>query len=331
MTHHTLKRATPMQRALPVVAAVIEDASQRVLLAQRPPGGAEALRWEFPGGKVHRGERLEAALRRELIEELDWEFVDCTALTSVRWRGPPRPLNLHAFRVRANASPISARQHLALAWATRAELVGYDVPAPDRPIVARLALPSRYLVTADATVDLDSFLQQLQRALVHHAPGVMVLRVPALAPAQLPRWAAAVLACVRVHAPATLAFLHSAPALAMELGYDGVHLSAAALAQSPERPVPRNRWLLASTHTRADLRLAEALGVDAVVLGAVNPTATHPHARTLGWRRFCELARSTWLPVYALGGVGLDDLDQARAHGAHGIAAIRAFWGMSPG
>lgn len=63
-----------------VVACALVDADRRVLLAQRPPGKAMAGLWEFPGGKVEPGETPEAALIRELAEELTIETkADCLA------------------------------------------------------------------------------------------------------------------------------------------------------------------------------------------------------------------------------------------------------------
>ena len=57
-----------------VVAAALVDPDGRVLIAQRPQGKSMAGLWEFPGGKVETGETPEAALIRELREELNWFF-----------------------------------------------------------------------------------------------------------------------------------------------------------------------------------------------------------------------------------------------------------------
>src|ERR1700754_1021964 len=61
---------------LTVVAVALVDADGRVLLAQRPPGKSMAGLWEFPGGKIHAGESPEAALIRELKEELDIDVTE---------------------------------------------------------------------------------------------------------------------------------------------------------------------------------------------------------------------------------------------------------------
>jgi len=56
------------------------------------------------------------------------------------------------------------------------------------------------------------------------------------------------------------------------------------------------------------------------------PTSSHPGEPGMGWRKFEELVQDLPLPVYAIGGVGPDDLDTAWAAGAQGVAGISAFW-----
>ena len=64
-----------------------------------------------------------------------------------------------------------------------------------------------------------------------------------------------------------------------------------------------------------------------MVLGPVRETASHPGAAGIGWEAFAILREQVSLPMYALGGMALDDIPTARAHGAQGIAAIRGLWG----
>jgi len=62
------------------------------------------------------------------------------------------------------------------------------------------------------------------------------------------------------------------------------------------------------------------------VIAPVRATASKASAVPIGWDRFAALAAATQSPVYALGGVGPADLETARVHGAHGVAAISALW-----
>jgi 8-oxo-dGTP diphosphatase len=81
----------------------------------------------------------------------------------------------------------------------------------------------------------------------------------------------------------------------------------------------------ASCHDAEELELAARLGADFATLSPVQATASHPGAAALGWDRFAQRVAAARLPVYALGGVGPDDLPRARAAGAQGVAGIRAF------
>jgi 8-oxo-dGTP diphosphatase len=111
---------------------------------------------------------------------------------------------------------------------------------------------------------------------------------------------------------------------ARHLGCDGVHWTSAILAQARERPA--GMMAAASCHTRDDVARAGALDLDFAVLGPVAATPTHPEAAPIGWEGFAARVEGTRIPVYALGGLGANDLAQAIACGAQGVALRRAAW-----
>jgi 8-oxo-dGTP diphosphatase len=138
-----LTRGLSLQKipTMTVVAAALVDGAGRVLLQQRPQGLAMAGLWEFPGGKVEEGELPEAALVRELAEELGIEVEEnklepaCFASAPVgdrhmilllyrcsQWRGEPRPL--HAT---------------VLKWLRPGEMRADEMPPADRPLISALA------------------------------------------------------------------------------------------------------------------------------------------------------------------------------------------------
>jgi 8-oxo-dGTP diphosphatase len=112
--------------------------------------------------------------------------------------------------------------------------------------------------------------------------------------------------------------------LALRCGADGVHLKAAQLRSLVERPTLP--LVAASCHDGAELALALARAVDFVVLGPVAPTPSHPGAPVLGFDGLREEIRGYPLPVYALGGMRVVDLEAAWICGAHGIAMQRGAW-----
>jgi 8-oxo-dGTP diphosphatase len=121
-----------------VVAAAILDGSGRVLIAERPAGKHMAGRWEFPGGKVAPGESEEAALARELAEELGIEVTGARAMMRLRHSYPDRTVELSMWVVesyRGEPRPLDGQR---LRWVPRAQLGEEDILEADRPFVAAL-------------------------------------------------------------------------------------------------------------------------------------------------------------------------------------------------
>lgn len=120
-----------------VVAAALTDPAGRILMQQRPPGKQHAGLWEFPGGKVEPGEQPDAALIRELAEELGIA-VDPEALEPVAFATAP-PVVLLLYRCRAWRGTVAATDGTALRWDTPARLATLAMPPADRPLLAALA------------------------------------------------------------------------------------------------------------------------------------------------------------------------------------------------
>src|SRR5271167_2833220 len=143
MAISTLMAATAAEPAPPLIlvaAVVLVDADGRVLLAQRPEGKSMAGLWEFPGGKVDPGETPEAALIRELAEELGIDVAaSCLApftFASHAYRDFHLLMPLYVCR-KWSGIPL-AREGQRLAWVRPAQLANYPMPPADLPLVASL-------------------------------------------------------------------------------------------------------------------------------------------------------------------------------------------------
>ena len=128
---------------LPVVAAVITDATGRVLLAQRPAHKHLASKWEFPGGKVEPGESPEAALIREIREELGCDITLVRALPRFTHDYGSLVIEMIPFvcLLAAGSATPHPHEHLALAWTTLETLNTFDLAPADLPVVAALRTP----------------------------------------------------------------------------------------------------------------------------------------------------------------------------------------------
>lgn len=133
------KLAAPA-RVVTVVAAALIDADGRVLLARRPPGKAMAGLWEFPGGKLNANETPEAALTRELAEELGIDLRPaCLApLTFASHRYPDFHLLMPLYAARNWKGTPAPREGQELAWVRVEKLAEYPMPPADVPLVAML-------------------------------------------------------------------------------------------------------------------------------------------------------------------------------------------------
>jgi 8-oxo-dGTP diphosphatase len=306
-----------------VVAGVIADARGRILLARRTEGRDLAGLWEFPGGKREPGESPEATLARELHEELGIVAEIGAPLIVVPQQYPHKRLRLDVRRIDGWRGTPKGLDGQALAWVPPHKLASYAMPPADRPVVAALLHADRYLVTPAPGHDDSAWLQMLELALGQGARRVQLRAGEGIDPARWRALAAQAAACCREAGAEVL--VNGDIALARDLDV-GVHLRAAQLPQLDQRPLPAGAIVAASGHDEADLRHAERLRCDFAVLGPLRPTPTHPRAEGIGWARFAALREQVSLPLYAIGGLAPADIVHARAHGAQGIAAIRALW-----
>lgn len=114
-------------------------------------------------------------------------------------------------------------------------------------------------------------------------------------------------------------------ALAARAGADGVHLPQRLVADAPRLRAAHPDWILTvAAHGLLAARRGAALGVDAVVVSPIFPSASPSAARPLGTTRLARIVRAAGAPVYALGGINARTVQRLEGTGIAGIAAVEA-------
>jgi len=122
-----------------LVTAGIIRRGEQILVCQRHQSDTYGLQWEFPGGKVQPGEKLEASLRRELEEELAIQAEIGREVFRLRHRYPDRFVEVVFFEVVGFRSEPRNQVFQSIEWAERSRLPEYDFLEADRELVRRLA------------------------------------------------------------------------------------------------------------------------------------------------------------------------------------------------
>ncbi len=312
---------------------VIQAPDGSVLLGQRPAGKPWSGYWEFPGGKVEAGESPAHALVRELQEELGitptlfYPWITRSYNYEAKYNAhgelesPAKTVRLYFFIITAWDGEPAALEQQALSWQNpQGVTVGPMLPA-NAPILTGLSLSTVYAITNRSELGEDLFFARLKSALANGLKMIQI-REKQLLPEALMLFSSKVIAEAAPYSAKV--FINSDLGLAQAVGAAGVHFSSAQLMVLQSKP----QGLLcgASCHNARELTQAEKLGLDYVMLSPVQPTKSHPEAESLGWQYFAQLIEGYSLPVYALGGMHMNDLHLARTYGAHGIALQRAIW-----
>lgn len=315
-------------RRIHVIAAVIRDARDRILIAKRPDHAHQGGLWEFPGGKLEADESRFAGLVRELQEELGIHVTNARPLLDIRHDYADKSVRLDVWLVTGFDGDAHGAEGQPVRWVAAAELDDYAFPEANAPIVHAAQLPETYLITPDVQDETELFagLARAREAGIR----LVQLRQTGLS-AQF--YAALVERVMAEFGEAFQWMLKGDAAPAFEgMGW---HLTSRQLRELWEaenlcrdgtRHSQAGQLLAASCHDAEELAMAADLGVDFVTLSPIQVTASHPDALPLGWERARELIDTVNMPVYLLGGMSAGALPEAFEVGAQGVAGIRGLW-----
>ena len=300
-------------KPIEVVAAVIRDADGKILIAKRSSDKHQGNKWEFPGGKVERGESRWSALFRELNEELGIEIGHSSRLISIYHEYADKSIYLDVYEVTQWLGEAVGKEGQPIEWVSPDNLKQFEFPAANAPIIEAVCLP-KLIKVLKPHADFESFKQQVTNSL---KTGYRLLMYsPEREAAYMePEHLGWLLDMASEYSAEVL--LQSPPAL-VRSDYS-LHFSAKELLHLTEKPLAKR--VSASCHSPGELFKAQRLGLDFVIIEPVLTRSVETGVDALGWPKFQSLANRINIPAYAAGGLSGKDLELAREYGAQGIVS----------
>jgi len=304
---------------LHVAVGVIKDNSGNILISLRHDKAHQGGLWEFPGGKVEVGESVKQALKRELQEELDITVEQLSPLIQIKHQYTDLNVLLDVWTISEFSGQAKGCEGQDIKWVKHHELSDYAFPEANIPIITAAKLPTEYaILNAENGVDCVKKLEQI----LDNGIKLIQARIKLLSSTEVNRFIQLAMPLCQQHG--ALLLINSAVKNINNLKVDGLHLTSTDLMKLTKSPIDYC-WVSASCHNQQELKHAEKIGLDFVVLAPVLATQTHPDTEPLGWGAFKVLVDSVNLPVFALGGMQKKELPFVQSIGAQGIAGISCF------
>lgn len=306
-----------------VAVGVIKNPQGEILIAKRPEDKHMGGLWEFPGGKIEPGETTEAALVRELREEVNLTPIRFEKLIRIEHQYPDKYVVLDVLLINEFTGQASGMEGQEIQWVKAEDLNNYTFPEANKPIVSAVTLPRQFLITGQFN-SFDEFTSRLTRAIDSGITHIQI-RAPWLAGSEYVDLCRAVNSSLNNNNLEM--FVNTAPDVFAEIPFSNLHLNSKNLEKLDARSqLPPHKLLSAACHSMEELLHAEKLGVDFVFYSPVLRTRSHPELEAKGWQKLTDICQAAKIPVYALGGMTTDHIREAVANGAQGVAAISTFW-----
>ena len=313
-----------MQNYIHVAVGVIVNEKDEVLIALRPSGKDQGGLWEFAGGKKEETETIELALEREFAEELDIKLKSYFPLLKIKHSYEDVSVLLDVWMITDYIGTPKGLEGQRVEWRSLKSLECIDFPAANKKIIRSIKLPKFLPITPDLG-DLSS-VKKIFKTYNKQQIELVQFRQ------------------THLNANEYLSWFKDAQTIAKEYSIElifngdiknvdvseasGFHANSRRLMQMSQRPIVRDKIFGASCHNLIELKKAMALDADYVSLSPVLQTSKYDDS-SLGWSTFKKLACEADIPVYALGGVGPNDLKTARSNGSYGVSGISSWFNRS--
>lgn len=300
-------------KSVHVAVAVIQRSNGEICISKRADHQHQGGLWEFPGGKVEADEDITEALDRELHEELGIRVLAHRPLIEIHFEYPDKHVFLDVHIVHEFTGEAHGREGQPVQWVPLTELENYQFPAANKGILEALLLPHQVVIRNITDTSIQRVIDNaLKKNAFLYLRGLKSLDgLASLSDATMRKL--------------LLPFVHFTDQdMAGVKGFNGFwHLTSKELMEVTT--LPEGFRYSASCHNKDEVMKANTLGIDFIFIAPVLDTQSHSDTQPLGWNQFGELVRQAHMPVFALGGLSPEDLQQAFHYRAQGVAGISAF------
>jgi len=296
-----------------VVAGILINSKNEVLISQRLTSQPWPSYWEFPGGKVEVNESLDQCLSRELFEEISIIPLSYTEWITREFFQDNLVIRITFFKITRWTGEIQKKEVNDYRWINVENINSWPkkILPKNIYILKALAFPRHYLITN--FFEDEKFIKKT----INSKDIWIQYREPLLSIDKLHFY------YKFLKQKCTSKILINSRHKDL-INNNGIHHTSKDLKKVKE--LDKNIINGASVHSLDELKLANKLGFDFVVLSQIKKTPSHPKIEGMGWNKFREIANQSDIPVYALGGLKLSDLEDAQKNGAVGISSQREGW-----
>ena len=309
-------------KILQVAVGVIVNSDNEVLISKRSSNVHQADLWEFPGGKIEAGETTDQALCRELKEELGIDIAATEYLNTVVFDYGDKKVCLNTCLVKEFKGQPKGLEGQPVKWVSVSDLNHYRFPAANVAIINRLQFPDQIQITGEYSTT-DNLLNKT-RSCFDKKINVLHFRAHNLNDVEYIAQAKALLSLCRENGVKLV--LNRSLEVFNKIEADGLHLNRHEMKRFANRPCAVDKLFSVSCHNEFEIKYAQKLEADYCLLSPVKPAFSHETAQTLGWNKFKELVALSNVPVYALGGMMIRDINEVKKYGGQGVASISEYW-----
>jgi 8-oxo-dGTP diphosphatase len=306
-------------KIIKAVVGVLRNKSGQILIAKRQDHQFMAGFWELPGGKIENGETNEQAIIRELNEELGIKVEALSLHQTMQHTYTDRMVELYIYNIDQYQNTPTGIEGQQIAWASAQDLHNYQLLPTMKAFINSITLPNKYWITPSSNHQSEAWLTKFDEKLTSDISLIQLrskVEIDALFIAELHN------KCKQHN----IKLLLNIPNKTFDEPYcDGWHITTGEMLKLEKRPCADDKLLGASTHNLDEALKAQEIGADFVVISPVQATQTHPDTIPIGWGSAEEVVNKLNIPVYFLGGMGLEDLGKTLKIGAQGIAGVSAF------